>query len=103
MENVKPISPQDVVELKKSVILPPKVIEVWNRVIAKNYSGKRSHFTQTEIVSDIAKALEVNGKTIYDNKWLDVEEVYRAEGWKVEYAKPGYNESYEATFTFTHK
>ena len=103
MNNVKPVSPQDVVELKKSVILPPKVIEIWNRVIAKNYSGKRSHFTQTEIVSELAKALDIDAKTIYENKWLDVEEVYMAVGWECKYHKPDYTESGSSTFTFSHK
>ncbi len=32
--------------------------------------------------------------------WLNVEELYRAQGWTVTYDKPGYNESYPATFTF---
>jgi hypothetical protein len=103
MENiVKPVRPSEVVELKKNVVLPPKLIEVWNTVIAKNYSNKRSQFTQEEILLAVMKTLDVDRKTVFSNKWLDVEEVYRAEGWIVVYDQPGYNENYEATFTFTH-
>lgn len=35
-----------------------------------------------------------------DREHLDVEDVYRAAGWEVTYDKPGYNETYDATFTF---
>ncbi len=42
----------------------------------------------------------VTSTTVCDNHWLDVEDVYREAGWVVEYDKPGYCESYEATFTF---
>ena len=44
----------------------------------------------------ISKAFE----KVFKNKWLDVEEVYRKAGWKVEYDKPGYCEDYEAYFVF---
>ena len=47
----------------------------------------------------VAKALK--RKEIYDKNWLDVEDVYESAGWKVEYDKPGYNENYEPTFTFS--
>jgi len=42
----------------------------------------------------------LNRAEIFDKGWLNVEEVYRAAGWAVEYDKPGFNESYSATFTF---
>lgn len=31
-----------------------------------------------------------------DHGWLDLEDIYRDEGWTVEYDSPGYNETYEA-------
>jgi len=37
------------------------------------------------------------------NNWLDVGKIYENAGWKVEYDRPGFNESYEATFSFTAK
>jgi len=37
---------------------------------------------------------------IFDRGWLDVEDLYRISGWRVEYHKPGYNETYEPTFEF---
>ena len=32
---------------------------------------------------------------------MDIESIYRADGWGVYYDKPGYNETYTATFEFT--
>ncbi len=45
----------------------------------------------------------MSSSEIYERHLLDVEPSYRAEGWEVEYDKPGYNETYEATFTFRKK
>ena len=37
---------------------------------------------------------------IFSEGYLNVEEVYREQGWVVSYDKPGYNESYDANFKF---
>jgi hypothetical protein len=44
---------------------------------------------------------DVERGEIFHRGWLDVEDAYRAEGWTVVYDKPGYNESYAASFTFS--
>lgn len=71
--NVKPISPA---EADISNTIPDKAIEL------------------------IQFELGLSRQEIFDNRLLDVEDVFRSQGWKVEYDKPGYNESYPATFTF---
>jgi len=40
---------------------------------------------------------------MYDKGWMDVEDAYRKAGWDVDFDKPGYNETYEANFTFSKK
>jgi hypothetical protein len=99
---VKPISPDEIVGLKKT-IFPDAVIETWNLVIAKNYIEGSSRFTQDEIMAALVETLKYDRATIFDLKYLDVEDIYRAEGWSVEYDRPGYNESYAANFTFRKK
>ena len=42
----------------------------------------------------------LNRNEIFNKGWLNIEEVYRSAGWKVNYDKPAYNESYDAYFTF---
>jgi hypothetical protein len=38
---------------------------------------------------------------IFDNHWMDVEALYRENGWGVKYDRPAYNEDYEPMFIFT--
>jgi hypothetical protein len=55
---------------------------------------------------DVVGALVKKGfksADIYDNHWLDVEEIFEKNGWSVSYDKPGYCESYDASFEFTAK
>lgn len=40
---------------------------------------------------------------VFKKGWLNVEYLFRAAGWEVQYDKPGYNETYEAYFTFSKK
>lgn len=45
----------------------------------------------------------VNRGDVFAQHWLDIEDVYRAEGWIVDYDKPAYNQSYRAYFVFKKK
>lgn len=96
---VKPIKPSEVVTRKKET-LPPEVITVFNNLIAKNWDGNEAVVKQTDAADAIASALGIERHAVFDNHYLDVEQIYRSEGWLVEYDKPAYNETYEATFTF---
>lgn len=98
---MEPIKPSDISEYKKNNA-PEKVIEAWNTVIARNFRANRySQFTLDELVDEIYYATGASRRSMLDKGWLDLEEIYIAAGWKVEFDKPGYNESYAANFTFT--
>lgn len=99
---VAPITPDEVVQKKKENF-PEKVIEAVNEIIAEHWNGHSATFTQKHAAARIANKMGVETDTVYKRQWLDFEEIYREAGWKVEYDKPGYNESYEATFAFTKK
>lgn len=92
----KPLKPSEVVSSKK---FPEFVIGAFNAEIAKNFLNGRATVKQCDVVARIS-ALGYSSREIYDNKWLDIEDTYRAEGWAVSYDKPGYNETYEAYFIF---
>jgi hypothetical protein len=83
---VKPITPDSVVE-KKEQIMPDFVIEAFNTIIAKNYSSGYARFDKDEAIEAIIKASgnEATRSRIFDEKWLDVEDIYRQAGWKVSY------------------
>ena len=97
--NVKPITPEEVVYRKDGVI-PPEVIQAFNELITLNYSYDVSKVSQKEVVERIKSKIP---DMKFDSRWLNVEEIYGQCGWEVEYDKPGYNETYEANFTFRKK
>jgi len=98
-EIMKPILPDEVVAAKREQN-PDEVIEVVNKLIVTNYSGKSSTVDQNDIVEGIV-GLGYSRDQPYDNGWLNFEDIYREAGWKVFYDKPGYNENYSATFKFS--
>lgn len=104
---IEPLKPEDVPGYKKT-IFPDFVLESFNELIAKNWNNGRAMVLQKDVVN--LMSLKMPGESYSDNKnkiyaegWLNVEDIYREAGWKVTYNKPGYNESYEASFEFKVK
>lgn len=96
-----PIRPDDVAGMKGKMI-PDAVIEAFNEIIAQHYYNGTATFKQQDIVARIVQK-GIKRDDIFTNHWLDIEPIYRAAGWKIFYDKPGYNETYEPTFTFTRR
>ncbi len=109
--NVKPITPNEICQE-----IPDWVIEGANNCIKKNWVelNQESHFTQEELISEIAKVYEKYHQQkdmtkvclhsiLFDNHYLDIEPIYEKVGWNVYYDKPAYNETYEPIFTFKRK
>ena len=95
----KPIRPEDIKELKLNFI-PEEVIEIFNEAIVEKWNGKSATINQNYIVDKIKEKLEINPEDIFRKHYLDVEEIFRDAGWVVNYDKPAYNETYQATFEF---
>lgn len=108
MENkVKPITPDEILDAKEASI-PDEMFEAINELIVKNWNGSESRFRQNDIIelflSKIGENnIQANREKIFDNHWLDFEDIYRKLGWKIYYDKPAYNEDYPATFEFSKK
>lgn len=98
----KPISPTEVASAKLKNF-PDAVIDTWNRMIASKWNGTSALIHQDQIVNLLAAANGVERHIVFDSGWLDIEEIYRKEGWSIYYDKPGYNESYEPSFEFKKK
>jgi hypothetical protein len=94
----QPITPKEA--LQNFSPLPPEVYDSFNELIQKALNGNRAVVYQNEAADLVCSKLGISRRELFDRRLLDVEQSYRAAGWKVEYDKPGYNESYEATFTF---
>ncbi len=102
-----PIKPSEVESVKTSSI-PEEVFEAFNELIASSFNGRESCVLQHVALDRIVHKFLISGKevtkdAIVANHWLDVEPSYRGAGWSVIYDKPGYNETYEANFTFRKK
>ncbi len=113
MGNVKPITPEEA-GIQKIRELPDFVITAFNEIIVKNLANGRSHFKLKDVAEHMRQVHSrgdyrlLMTNTAFDKQaqaehWYDVEPFFRASGWKVEYDGPGFNESYDATYTFTKK
>ena len=93
-----PITPDEVASAKRSHI-PALVFDAFNGEIAAKFTAGKATVKQDDIVKILINC-GMERQEIFDKGYLNVEEVYRDAGWKVTYDKPGYNESYPATFEF---
>lgn len=99
----KPITPFEA-KLKRTITIPNEVYDSFNELIVKELNGNTAVIKQKDIVSLIKeKTGHEENSIIFKNKWLDIEEEYIKSGWSVIYDRPGFNESYEPTFTFKMK
>ncbi len=101
----KPITPKQAKQLKAKKpdpIIPPIVFKIVNELIVEKLYNGSAIILQKDIISRLLETEEFeNSDEIYTNKYLDFEGHYMKNGWKVEYDKPGYGESYDASFKFT--
>ena len=99
----RPIGPDDADELvaAKQATIPEAVFEAFNELIARDWDGTRAIITQQEVVDLITSKMAISRADVYRRKYLDIEVLYKAVGWHVEYDKPAFNESSPATFIFT--
>lgn len=111
---IKPIKPNEVVSRKATTVIPDYVFEAFNYFIVKNFRDGSATVMQNEVVDRIVSeqydvhdntppSSQVTREYIFRNHLLDIEDVYREAGWVVEYDKPAYCETYEASFKFIQK
>jgi hypothetical protein len=117
---ITPIKPSDLSSQKQKLI-PEFVIESFNEIVAKCWNGHYSEFKQNEVIKImILKSEGWEGRKeidemhasrqeaelrqlFFEQHFLDIEPIFESVGWNVEYDKPAWNETYEATFKFTKK
>ncbi len=99
MATNRPIKPEEISE-KKVSLFPDEVFESFNELITQKFCESSATVTQDEVVALMVKK-GLDRTDIFEKGWLNVEDIYRKEGWLVDYDKPGYNESYHAIFTFS--
>lgn len=105
MDMTKPITPDQIAEAKLRAI-PDFVYKSVNQLLTEKYTGSGTVTLPQKVIVD---QILINGPEgldrhkIFERGWLNFEEVYRAAGWRVNYDRPAYNESYDAFFEFSRK
>lgn len=95
---VSPIRPEQV-EARKQAAIPVELIAAVNDLIVKHWDGSRARVFAKDIVAAVADTY--TAKELYAHRWMDFEPTFREAGWAVTYDQPGYNETYDASYTFT--
>lgn len=98
MKEVKPIRPEEIVKP-----IPDTVIEAFNELITKNFNGTSSEFLASDVVNLIVKRKACRRTEIYSSGYLDVEPIYRKNGWQVDYEQPSIGDNFSAYFRFIKK
>lgn len=100
---MKPLSPWEINGMMGEII-PDVVVEAINNLLKKKYRGRAVNLKQDEIIAEIQRLdINIRREKIFEESWMDFESLFEKNGWKVEFDKPGYNETYSAYFTFTPK
>lgn len=102
----KALSPKEAITRAKNEV-PELVFQAWNNLIVENLKvqgGKASsEFLLEELANQITLIMSISYEQAKQNGWFDLEDIFRDKGWKVEFDRPGYNESYSPKFTFKSK
>lgn len=98
---MKPITPDEARQQKLTRIPDEVIISVNELIVEKLTSSNYASFTQDELINRIISKSKLSRDEIFNKHYLDFEPIYQKAGWKVEYDKPAYNETYNATFKFT--
>lgn len=97
-----PITPQEARERAANSI-PSCIIEAVNNLLASKIGNGKEVILKQDDILEAAGANKDKPEfrqQIFDNKWLDIENLYAKFGWNVTYDGPGYNETYSPTFKF---
>jgi hypothetical protein len=100
-EFIEPVSPEGLDQLKRELI-PPEVFETFNRLLGEKAVNGYAVINQDEVVKELTER-GLERQNIFRKGWLNIESLYEANGWKVIYERPGYNESGQSYFTFRAK
>ena len=103
-ESIKPITPKEI-EDNLVDIFPEAVIQAFNELIRENY---KVNGTTTFTLNAVKKTIKLidpsaNINELIDKGKLDVESLYRKNGWSVSYHSPDRDENFEEHFSFRKK
>jgi hypothetical protein len=96
----RPIRPEEVAEMKVDSF-PDEVFEIFNLLITQHFDHGCARIEQRDVLAELEVRLPTLSRgDIFARGYLNVEDVYRAAGWKVAYRKPDYTETFPAYYEF---
>ena len=100
---IKPLSPAEAKKLAADRI-PDELIEVVNEMLVKQGYKDRIILLQKDIIADLLNKTDKYSRAeIFNLGLLDFESRFEAVGWKIDFAKPGNGDDFEAQFIFSPK
>lgn len=66
--------------------IPDAIILAFNTLIVRNWSGMMAEFNQRDVITYVASE-GLTEEEVIKNHWLDVEPLYRENGFKVTYTR----------------
>jgi hypothetical protein len=102
---MKVYTPEDVMN-KCNEMIPDFVIAAFNDLLSENYVDGETVIKQNDAISRILQYSdndELTRETIFKKRWLDIESLYRKNGWEVSYEKPAFDERFDPYFVFKPK
>jgi len=93
------VTPEQVREVKSKKV-NSDVEQIVDTLLLERANKRQIIIYQDEIVKALKSLKKYSRKDIFENGLLDFEDAYGAQGWKVTYDKPAYNEDYRAYFLF---
>lgn len=106
MTNLSTPATPEAIHKMASESIPEFVFEEMNKLLVKKY--RRTTMDAIIRLKDFKDALTARmasdqSALEFDDRWLDLEENYRDQGWDVAFDSPGYNESYSSYYKFEAK
>ena len=102
--NAVPLTPIEV-RAKHVESIPGFVIEAFNQLLVNKskVNSKSTTITQDEAMELVLKLAPIgtSRSDIFEKGWMDIEPIFKAYGWTVEYDKPAYCETYKAHYIFS--
>lgn len=106
---MKVYTPEDVMN-KRNEMIPDFVITAFNDLLTENYQEDETimfaYIEQEDVIREILEYSTDDGltrETIFKKHYLDIENLYRNNGWEVDYKKPMSDEYFKAYFVFKSK
>lgn len=81
-------------------LIPEEVLEIINSFLI-GYSRAPITITRKELIGKISEALAIGEDEIFERRYLEFAEVYRAQGWSVVFEAPDRGERYDSYWRFS--